>query len=102
MPNPIYSYEHLKPAFHLRYTWTGWPTSGTQFPPRPDETFFGQLDTAWKFVDPRFSEMLRRFTIIAPTVALDEPSESNSGRYWYNLHFVLVVASLQFWLWPEL
>jgi REP element-mobilizing transposase RayT len=174
MPNPIYKYEHLKPAFHLRYTWTGWPTAGTQFPPIPDEHFFEQLDTAWqsdslkriatnwqtdkiqftfstvptvsptlfvarvkgrlqhalrlggtpvrfsrkvafrgigenhtlevenyiqtqaekeRFVDPRFSEMLRRFTIVDPAVALDEPSESNSGRYWYNLHVVLVVAS---------
>ncbi len=33
------------------------------------------------------------FTIVDPAVALDEPSESNSGRYWYNLHVVLVVAS---------
>jgi len=174
MPNPIYKYEHLKPAFHLRYTWTGWPTARTQIPPTPDEHFFEQLDTAWqldnlkriatnwqtdkiqftfstvptvsptlfvarvkgrlqhalrlggtpvrfsrkvafrgigenhtfevenyiqtqvekeRFVDPRFSEMLRRFTIVDPAVALDEPSESNSGRYWYNLHVVLVVAS---------
>ena len=23
---------------------------------------------------------------------MDQPSESNSGRYWYNLHVVLVVA----------
>jgi hypothetical protein len=25
-------------------------------------------------------------------VRLAEPSESNSGRYWYDLHLVLVVA----------
>ena len=44
------------------------------------------------FVDPRFSEMLKRFTVIDESVALDKPSHSNSGRYWYNLHVVLVVA----------
>jgi REP element-mobilizing transposase RayT len=174
MANPIYAYEHLKPAFHLRYTWTGWTTAGTQIPPRPNETCFEQLDTAWKsdnlkriatnwqtdkiqftfstvptvaptvfvgrvkgrlqhalrlggtpvkfsrkvafrgigenhtrevqdyvqtqvekeqLVDPRFSEMLKRFTVADDSVALDQPSESNSGRYWYNLHVVLVVAS---------
>ena len=46
-----------------------------------------------QFVDPRFSELLKRFTIVDPAEALDEPSESNSGRYWYNLHVVLAVAS---------
>jgi REP element-mobilizing transposase RayT len=174
MPAAIYTNEHLTPAFHLRYTRTGWPTSGMQFPPLPGENFFDQLDTAWKsdnlkriatnwqaeriqftfstvpavsptlfvarvkgrlqhalrrrgtpvnfsrkvafrgigenhtaevqqyirtqvekeqFVDPRFSEMLKRFTIADDSGTLDEPSESNSGRYWYNLHVVLVVAS---------
>jgi hypothetical protein len=46
-----------------------------------------------QFVDPRYSEMLKRFTVADDSVALDQPSESNSGRYWYNLHVVLVVAS---------
>ncbi len=45
-----------------------------------------------QFVDPRFAAMLKRFTVIDESVALDQPSESNSGRYWYNLHLVLVVA----------
>lgn len=45
------------------------------------------------FVDPRFSEILKRFTMTDDSVRLDEPSESNSGRYWYNLRVVLVVAS---------
>jgi REP element-mobilizing transposase RayT len=174
MPNPIYTDQDLKPAFHLRYTWTGWPTSGTQFPPQPSAAFFEQLDDAWqsdalkriatnwqtnkiqftfstvpavspslfvarvkgrlqhalraggtsvkfsrkvafrgigenhshevknyiqkqvdkeRLVDPKFAEMLRRFTILDESVSLDEPSETNSGRYWYNLHVVLVVAS---------
>jgi len=36
--------------------------------------------------------MLKRFTVINESVALNQPSESNSGRYWYNLHVVLVVT----------
>ncbi|MFH1742587.1 MAG: transposase, partial [bacterium] len=44
------------------------------------------------FADPRFRETLRRFTIICDEVRLADPSESNSGRYWYDLHLVLVVA----------
>jgi REP element-mobilizing transposase RayT len=173
MPTPIYSSQDLQPAFHLRYTWTGWPTEGTNFPSQPDVLFFQELDNAWttdnlkristrwnpgeiqlgfsttpavsptlfvarvkgrlqhalrlagipvrfsrkvafraigdnhttdveayiaqqidkeQFVDPRFAAMLKRFTVINESVALDQPSESNSGRYWYNLHVVLVVA----------
>ncbi len=173
MPTPIYSSKTIQPAFHLRYTWTGWPTEGTKFPSQPSDTFFHELDTAWatdnlkrismrwnaeeiqlafstipvvaptlfvarakgrlqhalrlaetpvtfsrkvafrsigdnhtadvegyiaqqvdkkQFVDPRFATMLKRFTVIDESVSLDQPSESNSGRYWYNLHIVLVVA----------
>jgi REP element-mobilizing transposase RayT len=173
MPTPIYNIQNLQPAFHLRYTWTGWPTDGTHFPEQPDEPFFQELDKAWaidylkristrwsadevqlafsttpsvsptlfvarakgrlqhalrlagtpvkfsrkvsfrsigdnhtadvegyiaqqvdkeQFVDPRFAVMLKRFTVIDESVTLDQPSESNSGRYWYNLHVVLVVA----------
>jgi REP element-mobilizing transposase RayT len=44
------------------------------------------------FADPRFRETMRRFTIVQEDVRLAEPSESNSGRYWYDLHLVLVVA----------
>ena len=173
MPTPIYNIQNLQPAFHLRYTWTGWPTHGTHFPEQPAEPFFQELDKAWAtdclkristkwsadqiqlafsttpsvsptqfvarakvllqhalrlaetpvkfsrkvsfrsigdnhtadvegyiaqqvdkehFVDPRFGAMLKRFTVIDESVTLDKPSESNSGRYWYNLHVVLVVA----------
>ncbi|MEZ6091668.1 MAG: hypothetical protein R3C05_27370 [Pirellulaceae bacterium] len=173
MPIPIYKIESLRPAFHLRYTWTGWPTAGSQFPTQPNEKFFKGLDAAWmqdnlkrismnwspdevqfafstipvvspvlfvgrvkgrlqhalrlagtpvkfsrkvafrgfgdnhtskvehyiaqqvdkeRFVDPRFAEMLKSFTVVDDGVELNQPSESNSGRYWYNLHVVLVVA----------
>lgn len=44
------------------------------------------------FVDPRFREIMSRFTVINEDVKLAEPTESNSGRYWYNLHVVLVAA----------
>jgi hypothetical protein len=36
--------------------------------------------------------MLKRFTVVDESVALNQPSESNSGRYWHNLHIVLVVV----------
>ena len=167
MPIPIYDAQDLKVSFHLRYTWTRWPTEGTKLPIQPDDLFFQELDDAWatdnlnrismrwnddniqiafstmpnvsptffvarvkgrlqhalrlaetpvkfsrkvgfrsigdnhssevegyiarqvdkeQFVDPRFAAMLKRFTVIDERVALDQPSESNSGRYWYNLH----------------
>ena len=43
------------------------------------------------FVDERFANVLKQFTVIDSAVDLSVPSESASGRYWYNLHLVLVV-----------
>jgi REP element-mobilizing transposase RayT len=43
-----------------------------------------------EFDDPRFAELLQRFTVEDSSVDLSVPSESRSGRYWYNLHIVLV------------
>jgi REP element-mobilizing transposase RayT len=42
--------------------------------------------------DERFQEMLTAFTVVNPQVDLSQPTETNSGRYWYNLHLVLVVS----------
>ncbi len=42
--------------------------------------------------DPRFAADMRQFTVTCPDVALEMPSQSHSGRYWYNLHMVLVVS----------
>jgi REP element-mobilizing transposase RayT len=42
--------------------------------------------------DQRFREMLARFTVVDSYVDLARPTESNSGRYWYNLHLVFVVS----------
>ncbi len=171
-PRPIYKPEHIRsPAYHLRYTWSGWPSS-SRFAQLPSDDFFGELDRKWqseglrrlemkwtpsliqmtfsvkppispvffasrvkgrlqhalrnaglqskfsrkvgfrtigenrtsivnayikrqvdreKFVDDRFAGFMRQFTVTDPTIELDEPTETNSGRYWYNLHLVLVV-----------
>lgn len=43
-----------------------------------------------EFVDPRFAEFLKQFTVFDSSVDLSIPAESRSGRYWYNLHLVLV------------
>jgi REP element-mobilizing transposase RayT len=45
-----------------------------------------------QLADPRFEESLRQFTIADAAVDLSIPTESRSGRYWYNLHLVLVVT----------
>ena len=43
-----------------------------------------------QFVDPRFSEMLSQFTTTVSEVDLSQPAETARGRYWFNLHIVLV------------
>jgi REP element-mobilizing transposase RayT len=40
--------------------------------------------------DPCYRELLQRQAFTDPAVRLDEPAETHSGRYWYNLHLVLV------------
>jgi len=44
------------------------------------------------FVDPRYVKRLQDFTVIRDDVDLSQPAASHSGRYWYNLHLVLVVG----------
>jgi len=41
--------------------------------------------------DERFRRFLEQFTVVDPAVDLSTPTGSRSGRYWYNLHLVLVV-----------
>jgi REP element-mobilizing transposase RayT len=168
---PVYSPRNVSPpAYHLRYTWSGWPSSST-FPAVPSGEFFQELDARWEndgmrrlemnwsakliqitfsvqphvspvlfasrvkgrlqyalrksghptafsrkvgfrgighnrtaeveeyikrqvakeaFVDRRFAEFLKQFTVTDPHVCLGQPTQTNSGRYWYNLHLVLV------------
>ena len=45
-----------------------------------------------RFADPRFAAAMAEYTVVCPEADLTQPSESLSGRYWYNLHVVLVVA----------
>lgn len=42
--------------------------------------------------DPAVEDLLRQFTVVNPSVDLAAPSEATSGRYWYNLHLVMVTA----------
>lgn len=42
--------------------------------------------------DAALEERLRPFTVVNSAVDLSLPSETTSGRYWYNLHLVLVQA----------
>jgi hypothetical protein len=43
--------------------------------------------------DQRFREMLASLTVVDPQVDLSLPTETNSGRYWYNLHLVLLTSA---------
>jgi REP element-mobilizing transposase RayT len=45
-----------------------------------------------RFVDSRFEADVRQFAVRCPEVDLSQPTESAHGRYWYNLHLVLVAA----------
>lgn len=45
-----------------------------------------------RFVDPHFEARMQEFSIHNPDVDLSQPAESARGRYWYNLHLVLVVV----------
>ena len=44
------------------------------------------------FADSRFAERLKGYHQCPPDVDLSAPSVTSSGRYWYNLHLVLVTA----------
>jgi REP element-mobilizing transposase RayT len=43
-----------------------------------------------QFVDPRFEEALSKLQYVNEAVNLSQPIPSSHGRYWYNLHLVLV------------
>jgi REP element-mobilizing transposase RayT len=45
------------------------------------------------FVDPAFRQWLETLTTTNPNVDLSEPTESSHGRYWYNIHLVLVAEA---------
>lgn len=69
------------------------PLSVWQNPPntREDiERYIREQVSKEQFVDPRFSEMLSQFTTSASDIDLSQPAETARGRYWFNLHLVLV------------
>jgi REP element-mobilizing transposase RayT len=45
-----------------------------------------------RFADPKFQRLMEEFTVRCPEVNLAQPSPAERGRYWYNLHLVLVVV----------
>jgi REP element-mobilizing transposase RayT len=170
-PLPTYTPQTIdSPAYHLRFTWTGWTSKGS-FPAEPSKKFFQELQTLWEsdgirylsskwtkqqiqitvsvkptvspvflasrvkgrlqhalraagtpvsfsrkvsvrslgnnrrvpieayvanqvlkeaFLDDRFTEQMQEFTVSNQQISLQEPTKTASGRYWYNLHLVLV------------
>ncbi len=46
-----------------------------------------------EFIDPRSAELLEQFSVVDSAVDLSHATPTNSGRYWYNLHVVLVTDS---------
>ncbi len=168
-PAPLYTTDQIDPAYHLRYSWTGWPSDGalphvdlegtkpywesdglrlleSRWSPREVQLAFsakpavapvtlaarakGRLQQAVslagvsfggfsrkvclrsvgdnttkevedyiarqvgkeRFADSRFAAQMEEFTVGCPEVDLKQPTESSHGRYWYNLHVVMVVA----------
>jgi REP element-mobilizing transposase RayT len=59
---------------------------------RDVEQYIAEQVTKERFADPRFERRMREFTIHDPDVDLSRPAESARGRYWHNLHVVLVMA----------
>jgi REP element-mobilizing transposase RayT len=51
-----------------------------------------QVDRS-SYIDPRWRAFLEELIVIDPAVELAQPTHTRSGRYWYNLHLVLVVES---------
>ncbi len=56
------------------------------------EQYLGRQLAKEDFADPRFVARLQQYTVTVPTVDLSKPAETAHGRYWYNLHLVLVVS----------
>jgi REP element-mobilizing transposase RayT len=48
-----------------------------------------------RFVDTGFEQKLKSYTVVNSNVDLVEPTASARGRYWYNLHLVLVTSDRQ-------
>jgi REP element-mobilizing transposase RayT len=58
--------------------------------------YIGRQVTKSDYVDPRWKEFLGRFTFEDGATLLNEPLASGHGRYWYNLHLVIVVQDRRY------
>jgi REP element-mobilizing transposase RayT len=56
------------------------------------ETYIDSQVEKAKFVDPSFRDLIEAFTVVCKDADLSKPAESSHGRYWYNLHIVLVTT----------
>jgi REP element-mobilizing transposase RayT len=63
-------------------------TLGENSRPTVERYIREQVDKA-EFADPRFADMLERFTLEDDTVDLSKATCTKRGLYWYNLHLVL-------------
>lgn len=55
------------------------------------EAYIARQVVKEQFVDPRWAAALSEFTVTNKAVDLSQPTGSARGRYWYNLHLVLVM-----------
>ena len=54
------------------------------------EGYLRQQQIRAELADPAYRRTLAEFSAEFPSVRLEDPAETNSGRYWYNLHLVAV------------
>jgi len=59
------------------------------------DAYLAQQARRESFVDPGFEHELGQLAFVDVTVDLSQPHESARGRYWNNLHLVLVTAQRQ-------
>ena len=60
------------------------------------DAYIGKQAGKSDYVDPRFKQYLGRFTVENGGELLAQPVTSGHGRYWYNLHLVIVVQDRRF------
>jgi REP element-mobilizing transposase RayT len=56
------------------------------------EAYLARQVQRGEFADPRFRERMQRYTLVRDDIDLAAPAAGAHGRYWYNLHLVLVTA----------
>jgi len=58
--------------------------------------YIGRQVSKSDYADPRWKEFLGRFTFADGATRLSEPRATGHGRYWYNLHLVIVVQDRRY------